>query len=252
MATNWFDALDEKDATAGVDLLDANMESEDTTTTEKSSADEGKGKDNDAPKARNDKSMWVLAGGVVVIGVVLVPVLGKGLEAIVSGDAESNAAAVAGPAAVVTQSPVSANEPGEAAEPTAKEETAPLALSDKTEIGPACKAGSDEVAEEKSVRGAATEFERAYFLRDAERLINVTTKESPLREQDWPAILPEAAPDGTKWCASFAPIQEGATTVELDLLMHLPDQEPATFSQVVTGQDTPDGWKIVQIDPRGE
>lgn len=245
MATNWFDALDEKETAVDVpDIEDTAVLDFADDVQDEPEPDSEDEKEAETKRSGRDKSLWVV-GGVVALGVVLVPVLGRGLEAVISGESGKETAAVAGPTAAVSQSPVSAE-----TEAAAAKENGAVSLADATEIGTACEAGSDAVAEEDSVRGATAEFERAYFFRDSARLVNVTAESSPLREQDWAELLPEAAPDGTTWCASFAPIEKDATTVDLDLTMELPGEEPATYAQVVTGKQTPDGWKIVRIDAR--
>lgn len=243
MAKDWFEALDEKDVAANARARDTDQES--TATDNDGLAECANTEDDFGERVAEKqprwnfegKSMWAIAG-VVALGAVLVPVLGKGIESMVSAESATTTA-VAGPAAVVTDSPEDADNADAA-----------LALSEKAEIGPGCTENTDELADEDSVRGAATEFERAYFLRNSEQLLETTAKESPLRKQKWDEILPEAAPDGTKWCAAFAPVKHDDTSVDLDLTMELPGEEAATYKQVVTGQNTEDGWKVVKIDAR--
>lgn len=128
--------------------------------------------------------------------------------------------------------------------------TSPLKTSDPASVGNACDSSTPTVAEEKTIRGAITEFETAYFARDSERLDSSTTQASPLRKQNWDTVLAEAAPDGTTWCAELGAVDDKTTTVDVDLTMTVPGKPPTTYQQRATGENTTDGWKLVALEAR--
>lgn len=117
-----------------------------------------------------------------------------------------------------------------------------------------CRPQDGEVeisAEEDSVRGAVARWQSAYYQQDAETLTTSIAPDSWLLENDWPEILAEAAPEGTTWCAVMSPASD--TTVDVDVMVTLPDGGSTTYPQTVTGQLQPDGnWAIEDIETREE
>lgn len=104
-------------------------------------------------------------------------------------------------------------------------------------------------AEEDTVRGAVARWQSAYYQQDAETLRNSIAPDSRLLDNAWPAILAEAAPAGTTWCAVMSPTSD--TTVDVDVMVTLPDGDATTYPQTVTGQQQPDGtWTIYDIETR--
>lgn len=186
-------------------------------------------------------STKVLFGGLAAAAVVVVG--GGGIYSALSDPSENTASTTS---SISTQSIVAAEEPASA--PTV---VAP-ASSSSASLGNNCSAGGVDPSGENSIRGAVAAFETAYFARDAGVLTDAIVKSSSLHEQDWEKILPDAAPDGTKWCAQLGAVEPGATSVDMDLEMTVPGQEPAVYAQTVTGEKGPDGWLVSAVDERKE
>ena len=126
----------------------------------------------------------------------------------------------------------------------------------ETAIGVAgeCRPQDREVevsAEEDTVRGAVARWQSAYYQQDAQTLSESIAPGSWLLENNWPAVLAEAAPEGTTWCAVMSPAS--GNTVDVDVMVTLPEGESTTYPQTVTGQQQPDGtWAIEDIETREE
>ncbi|WP_342319201.1 hypothetical protein [Corynebacterium mayonis] len=97
-----------------------------------------------------------------------------------------------------------------------------------------------------TLRGTISKWQDAYYSQDAEALGQYLTPESWMNEQDWAAILPEAAPEGTSWCAVMAPVED--SSVDVDLMVTFADGSSQTYQQTVVGAEGADGaWLIDDI-----
>lgn len=100
-----------------------------------------------------------------------------------------------------------------------------------------------------TLRGTVARWQEAYYAQDADGLGQYLAPESWMHEQDWAAILPEAAPEGTSWCAVMAPVED--SSVDVDLMVTFADGSSQTYQQTVVGAQGPDGtWMIDDIVTR--
>lgn len=100
-----------------------------------------------------------------------------------------------------------------------------------------------------TLRGTVAKWQDAYYSQDAEALGQYLTPQSWMHEQDWAAILPEAAPEGTSWCAVMAPVED--SSVDVDLMVTFADGSSQTYQQTVVGEQGLDGtWMVDDIVTR--
>lgn len=130
---------------------------------------------------------------------------------------------------------------------------APVVASPDSSVGVAgqCEAKDTETtveATDSSLRGVVARWEDAYYRRDV-GLTQFLTPSSWLRDQDWAAVLPTAAPDGSKWCAVMSPVD--GTSVDVDVMVEFADGSHQTYQQRVLGsQDAGGVWLIDDIQTR--
>lgn len=117
-----------------------------------------------------------------------------------------------------------------------------------------CRPQDGEVeigTDDESVRGAVARWQQAYYEQDVETLESAIAPGSWLHENDWSEVLAEAAPEGTTWCAVMSATED--SSVDVDVMVTMPDGDSTTYPQTVTGQQQPDGeWAIYDIETREE
>lgn len=193
---------------------------------------------------RRKTTIAMTAGSVGLVAVVGFGVWGVS-SSLGNGDEQAQQAGSTG----VSQGPtVSA-----AAQHTSTAASARVDPATKTVVaGPECDADSDEVAiedaEEDSLRQVIGDFEKAYFAHDDAGVRASVTEDSSMAKQDWKKVLPEAAPKGTTWCVTMAPVE--GDQVDVDLMMAPPGKKETTYQQVVKGEKTAKGWRIDSISAR--
>lgn len=100
-----------------------------------------------------------------------------------------------------------------------------------------------------TLRGTIAQWQTAYYAEDVETVKQLLAPSSWMQEQDWAAILPEAAPEGSSWCAVMAPVKDDS--VDVDLMVSFADGSTQTYQQTVSGTQTESGeWQIVDITTR--
>lgn len=100
-----------------------------------------------------------------------------------------------------------------------------------------------------TLRGTIAQWQTAYYAEDVETVKQLLAPNSWMQEQDWAAILPEAAPEGSSWCAVMAPVKDDS--VDVDLMVSFADGSTQTYQQTVSGTQTESGeWQIVDITTR--
>ncbi|MET3945289.1 cytoskeletal protein RodZ [Corynebacterium mucifaciens] len=238
MASDWIKALEEKERVTSAPPVTVVREDEPVVAAD-DAEDESTAEDEEE-SSRSDKTTTLIVGGVV--GAVLLIGVGS-VFSMLSDKSEQSEQDQAEPAVSTTQQAASSEtpqRPSAAASPTSP-----------VEVGNACPGKNAEMAgEESSVRDAVAQFEKAYFERDAQALAASLAKNSPLQQQDWKTILPEAAPEGTTWCVEMAPVADGASTVDVDLTMAPPGEESALYRQTVKGEKDSDKWVITSMEER--
>lgn len=105
-------------------------------------------------------------------------------------------------------------------------------------------------ADDATIRGAVAQWQSSYYSRDVETLESAIAPGSWLRDNDWESVLTEAAPDGTTWCAVMSPTTN--ESVDVDVMVTLPDGESVTYPQTVSGVRNGDSWLIEDITTREE
>lgn len=99
-----------------------------------------------------------------------------------------------------------------------------------------------------TLRGTVAKWQKAYYAQDT-TLTDYLTESSWMHEQDWAAILPEAAPAGSSWCAVMAPVK--GDRVDVDVLVTFSDGSSQTYQQTVVGGQSATGqWLIDDIVTR--
>lgn len=102
---------------------------------------------------------------------------------------------------------------------------------------------------DKTLRGTIAAWETAYYDRDAAGLNDLLSTGSWMKTQNWSEILPEAAPEGSSWCAVMGPVKENA--VDVDLMVTFSDGSSQTYQQKVSGAQSDSGaWLIDDIETR--
>lgn len=100
-----------------------------------------------------------------------------------------------------------------------------------------------------TLRGTIAQWQTAYYAEDVETVKQLLAPNSWMQEQDWAAILPDAAPEGSSWCAVMAPVKDDS--VDVDLMVSFADGSTQTYQQTVSGTQTESGeWQIVDITTR--
>lgn len=103
---------------------------------------------------------------------------------------------------------------------------------------------------DESLRGTVARWQSAYYAQDP-TLTEFLTPESWMHEQAWAEILPDAAPEGTSWCAVMAPVTDDGASVDVDLIVKFSDGSSQTYQQTVLGDQNPQGsWLIDDIVTR--
>lgn len=148
---------------------------------------------------------------------------------------------------------VASDQPDDTTPATTAEQTptAQPASPDQVAVAGQCEPEEGEArlsTGDQSLRGVVASWQDAYYTQDTE-LTRYLTEDSWLHEQDWEAILPEAAPEGVSWCVVMAPV-DGAE-VDVDVMVRFPDQSTQTYQQTVHGVEDSDGtWRIDDIAVR--
>lgn len=242
MASDWLNALDDKERSREREQQTAELEA---VVEHDPVEDESVGR---APVVTKtlDKSTRVTGG--VLLGVVAVTVVGLGSYFAFAGDSDDTG---------VVADASDAGSPAEAASQNVQQSVGPettVAAAPETSaaaLGNKCEDAGLDPAGEESIRGAVATFETAYFDRNSDALIDSLSEDSPLREQDWDKVLNEVAPDGTTWCAELAPVEQGATSVDVDLEMKTPGGKAETYTQTIHGDKTASGWVVTSVEARG-
>ena len=189
--------------------------------------------DNDGKK--KNRSIIPLVLGLIVIVAVALALL---INSANSNDQEAASQASSTPQ---TQAPMS-------------DEVVPADPDSLVGVAGDCKPETGGVmvtAGEETIRGAVAQWQAAYYSQDVETLTSAIAEGSWLRENEWPDILAEAAPEGTTYCAVMSPLSS-PEIVDVDVTVIFPDGTSQTYPQRVTGVLEGDSWKISTIDPREE
>lgn len=100
-----------------------------------------------------------------------------------------------------------------------------------------------------TLRGTISKWQTAYYSEDAETVKQLLAPDSWMQDQDWATILPDAAPEGSSWCAVMAPVKDDS--VDVDLMVTFADGSSQTYQQTVSGAQNESGeWQIVDITTR--
>lgn len=102
---------------------------------------------------------------------------------------------------------------------------------------------------DSTLRGTVAQWEKAYYSQDVQALTALLTADSWMRGQDWVTILPEAAPEGSQWCAVMSPVKN-TNLVDVDLMVVFADGSSQTYQQTVIGEQNQSGWLISDIETR--
>lgn len=242
MASEWIKALEEKERVTSAPPVAVVREDEPVDVGEDFEDEAVFDDEEETHSSGSDKTAKLVFGGL--LGAVLVIGMGSAVY-LMSSTSDKDEQVQAGPVASTTQQAASGKE--EVAQGPAVAAVAPTS---PVEIGNACSGKGADITGEKSVRGAVAAFEKAYFDQDAQALVSTLSKESPMRQQDWKAILPDAAPQGTTWCVEMSPVAEGASTVDVDLTMTPPGKDKALYLQKVNGEKDGDKWVITSMEKR--
>lgn len=242
MATNWIDALDERDA-----LLDQEPEPtiKAVPNVEDSTELEAKKLPAASRRVKDPFKGFQLNKTVVASAVAIVGVVGVATASVLtlSNSVEEEQ--------VVAPEEQSAGTVGVEAATSEGEEVVPASLvaDKKVSIGSSCSTDVvEEVAQEDSPRGAVAVFESAYFAQDSQAVKDAVSPDSHMQEQDWDKVLKEAAPEGTTWCATMPPADGDA--VDVDLEMSLPHERPVVYRQTATAEQHNGEWLITEISAR--
>lgn len=239
MASEWIKALEEKERATNAPPVAVVREDDRVEPVEDVEEDDFLPEEESPAKDTTSKLVFGgLAAAVVLIGV------GSAFY-LFSDKPEQEDQAQTGPVASTTQQAASSKE--NATQGPAVSAAAPNSA---VQIGNACSGKGAEVSGEQSVRGTVAQFEKAYFNRDSQALVSTLAKSSPMQQQDWKKILPEAAPEGTTWCVEMSPVAEGSSAVDVDLIMAPPGKESALYRQTVKGEKDGDKWVITSIEKR--
>lgn len=182
----------------------------------------------------------LVGAGVGVVAVIFVGVFAAIISQFTGGSDEA-------PESSDEQLAVALEDELESSAPSEAESAAPAAgfSCDESREGKTVTGAGE--GDTESVAGAVLKFERAYYVeRDAEKVADVTAKDSPFREEAAVKTLQEgidSVPSDTKYCVTVTPDGDKA---KVELTEARPDQTPETFVQTFT--TTRDGDRVLVTD----
>lgn len=106
-----------------------------------------------------------------------------------------------------------------------------------------CAPGARPVAQNLSLTHTVESFENAYYSRDVAGVQKLLGTDSPLRAQKWDELLPENAPEGTKWCAMVSATPDPSIAIAV-VTVQMPGEPMKIYSSQALGVQQDNQWLI--------